>query len=168
MKKTRSRFLRVLLAMIPLAIAALPARATDSRIFAASAICNDGWEPVGPARLTMRPWGVWNGSGAYLGYAECGLERENLINLDGLRDVDVRLKNLSQSNTRTVQCFLSAIDPEYRATTEVNLTVTLAPGEAKSMDFNGALNQSYKWGHFGLECEMDPDTVILNILTREY
>jgi hypothetical protein len=98
----------------------------------------------------------------------CGLERENLTNLDGLRDVDVRLVNRGY-DPREVSCYLTSWAPEggdFLA--QIKKTVTIPVGEAANLDFNGALGVSAKWGHYSLSCDLPRWVAILNILTREY
>jgi hypothetical protein len=97
--------------------------------------------------------------------AICGIDRFNLTNLDGLRDLDVRLNNHNPTPA-TVVCTAYAVRPDGTVVKSVSLEATFVG--AHRVDFGGSLNQSVAYGSYSVSCELPRLVTLNNILQREY
>jgi hypothetical protein len=99
----------------------------------------------------------------------CGIDRFNLSNTSGLKDLDVRLYNPPnyQVGPTQVTCILSAWRNDGLQAKYVAMTTPPFEGTHR-LDFGGALNQSIAYGTYSLECLMPQHIMMINMLRREY
>jgi hypothetical protein len=95
----------------------------------------------------------------------CGIDRFNLTNTDGLRDLDVRVHN-GNLDARELNCEAMSLRPDGTIVKSVHLAHTFT-GYYR-MDWNGALNASVAYGSYVVQCALPPQVVVNNILQREY
>jgi hypothetical protein len=117
--------------------------------------------------------GTWHRNDVAWRYLLCGIDRFNLTNTNGLRDLDIRLYrssapdangDLTQDTETTCQAF--SIRPDGSVSAQVDQT-TRGQGPYR-MDWNGALNMSVPYGSYSVLCLMPKNTRLINILQREY
>lgn len=124
----------------------------------------DTGEPQKFAQFTSN--GVWHADTAVpWRLIVCGIDRFNLTNTTGLRDLDIRLRGPGLS-TVSVNCEVRSSRPDGTIVKAVNQTNTFSG--AHRLDFNGALDMSVAYGAYSVECTLPPLTTLNNILQREY
>lgn len=97
--------------------------------------------------------------------AVCGIDRFNITNTTGLRDLDVRLRN-DQVEPVRVTCEALSLRPDGTIVKSLVKEATFV-GPYR-MDFNGELNQSVAYGAYAVSCALPTHVNIVNILQREY
>ncbi len=113
---------------------------------------HEGWQQVDD----VSPWHL----------AICGIDRFNLTNTTGLRDLDVRLWAPTFGPPTEVHCEARSSRPDGSI---VKLVSTSAEFNGPyRMDFGGALNQGVAYGAYTVACTMPKFVQLINILQREY
>ena len=95
----------------------------------------------------------------------CGIDRFNLTNTNGLRDLDLRATTTTPG-PKDLECAAYSFRPDGSLVKLVKLTTTI-DGPTRP-DWNGALNQSVAYGSYAVACTMPADVLLINILQREY
>ena len=97
----------------------------------------------------------------------CGVDRFNITNTTGLRDLDVRLKS-SADQAELVSCTAESIRPDGSLVKSVAIHAMVPAGATHRVDFNGALDQSVAYGAYVVSCALPRFMTLINILQREY
>ena len=118
---------------------------------------------VPPAEYSTNGWAHFDDSGPH--EVVCGIDRFNLTNTNGLRDLDIRLNNQS-GETVSLACTAYSARPDGSAIKIVNQPATFIGPHR--VDFGDSLDLSVAYGAYSVACSLPRSVVLNNILQREY